>query len=416
MERTIEYIIDIINNQGLHRSKQLFAYDDKPIDIYLFDKSFLPKVKIIWNYLETQIDVRGITCTWDWVSTWLEQYHDLVDYWFCVGMSNGSPCGITLVTKETHRPLPLPIKSFHIGTNGEPYKDQIRPIYNKILVKEDKRLAFCQSLVAYLQKNFRCEEITFDDYNSQDLLDFAEELKKNGLNVVAERNVCRYFDLRTARQGHTEILSALSHETRYTVRRSIKAFENDLITEWAETPQQAKEILDELIDLYQKHWTNEGKKGMFASSRFTSFQYEIIKKLFYQGSVILFRVKSKKYGTLGCLYLFSHKGVCVGYQAGFNDFANVEFTTINKKRLRTGFIVHILCMEECMKRGMDIYNFGVGEYQYKRELTNAHSEVVTLSVRKNFKPLLRDTIIELYHKVDENKHGSLILKPLRSML
>lgn len=88
----------------------------------------------IWHKLERQTKNKNITNNWLWVTTWLHYFGNKVDYWFLAGFEKEKEVGIVLTTKEKYRKLPFPVASLHLGTNGEPFSDQVKMIHNKILV------------------------------------------------------------------------------------------------------------------------------------------------------------------------------------------------------------------------------------------------------------------------------------------
>ena len=374
------------------------------MEISILTKHDLEAAEQIWLALEKELHPTSITCRWDLIETWLELYGDVVDYWFIVGSVEDEAAGIMLITKETHRSLPLPVAAYHMGTNGEPFSDAVQIKNGKILVKKGLEKEFYAGILEAIT-TFKWEEIVLDDFDAEVADGFVAAFrlssahgKPGAVKIAIERNECQFMNLAKIRKEGISVLDAFSNDTRYSIRRSIKALGNDISVEWAEDDVQAQDILDELITLYNQNWHKRGKRGMFASERFTRFQYGIIKELFDTGSLLLCRVKSKEYGTLGCIYMLVDDGVAYGYQIGLLDFTDIDLKTINKKRLRVGFIVHALCMQESLDRGIDAYNFGVGDYGYKHELTNEVSKVVSVSIKRGLKPSLRDSIVKLYLK------------------
>ncbi len=351
---------------------------------------------LIWQKLENNLGVKNISNSVEWLKNWIAIYGDTVSYRFVVGVCQGQPVGITIITEEKMRPLPLPVRAFHIGTSGEPFSDALQMIRNTILVHEQYRKEFMKAITEAINVESKWEEMVLHEYEEKTAEDFIDVVESENLKYSVRREACRFFDFTAINKTQDSFLSNFSRETRYTIRRSIRALESDISIEWAENTEQAFDILDELIELYNKKWQAHGKKGMFASSRFLAFQKEIIRSSFHKGSIILCRVKSSKYGTLGCLYMFVNNGMTVGYQIGLRDFSEIPLDTINKKRLRIGFIVHSKCMEECYKRGIRAYNFGAGEYAYKNELTNSVSYSVSISVQNSVKPKLREAIVSIY--------------------
>lgn len=365
----------------------------------VFTRNDIATVEPLWRELEKQFASVSITCRWDLVDSWIQLYGDVIEFWFVAGFVKDKVVGITLVTKETNRPLPLPVASYHIGTNGEPYSDAAQLKHGKILVKKGHEKAFYTAVIEAIQA-FKWEEIVLDDFDASVADAISEVLHDGGLRADMERNTCRFMNLQRVRKNGGNILDTLSTDTRYSIRRSIKALGNDITVEWAENEEQALDILADLVKQYDEMWQKRGKRGMFASQRFSKFQHKIITKLFKTGSILLCRVTSKTYGTLGSIYMLVDNGIAYGYQMGLKDFSDIDIKTINKKRLRVGFTVHALCMQEALDRGLDGYNFGVGEYDYKNELTNDVSEVVSISVKRGFKPAVRDFLVNLYLKSD----------------
>lgn len=379
----------------------------------IVDKKNLQQVALLWNKLESQISTVGLSCKWDWIQTWLNHYGDVVDYWFVVSSIQNDVYGIALITKETHRPLPIPVKAFHIGTNGEPYQEMVRMINNKVLVKESFKKLFYVNLVETIMEHFKWEEIVFDLYNEQEILDLQELLLGKNLHVSVDTESCWEFNLDEPRKFNTDVLTQYSHSTRYAIRKTLTALDNNVTTEWAETAEQGLDILQDLIILYEKKWKAKGTKGMFASKRFLAFQKEIITKLVPTGDVVLFRVRNSKLGTIGCLFLYIDNGVAYGYQIGLDDFEDVQFPTINKKHFKPGFLLHLLFTEECLKRGLKAYNFSTGYYPYKSLLTNKQNNVVSLYIRRRITPYVRENIMKFHYKLIHNKNAAILLKPLR---
>jgi hypothetical protein len=409
--------IELLTNKIINDSSTTLGVKSGDLSTYIISSNLKADIFILWEYLQNQIPEVGLTCKIDWVSTWLQYYEDAVNYWFILAVDkNNLPCGLTLVTKETQRNLPIPVKSFHIGTSGESFKDLVRMVNNQVLCLDEFKIDFYKALIKTIKIHFSWEEICFDHYNSNEATYIIKAIRDLNLSYSLEKEPTLFFDLEKARINSSKILDNLSSEIRYTIKRSLKAFDNDITTKWAETESEALEILDEMTIFYNETWKKLDRPGMFASKKFSDFQKEIIKKLIKTNEVILFKAESKKYGTLGCLYLLVDNGVGYGYQLGLNSFDNVEFENINKKRLRTGYILHSLCMQECLDRGFKSYNFSTGIYQYKKDLTNNEDEVVMLSIRKGTKPLLRDQIISLYDYLNKDKKAPKLLVLLRKVI
>ncbi len=395
---------------------KISAITKHDLEMYRLEKLDIAIVQSIWQYLESLVAEVGITCTWEWVSTWLEHYGDVVDHCFILATYQGRPCGVTIVTRETNRKLPIPVKSLHIGTSGEPYKDQVQMINNQILAVEETREAFYESLLEVITTHFPWDEIVFDDYRHLDAQLVQQLMKNNSYKLTVDHKSCKFFDFSLARKNQSTVLSNLNADTRYWIKRSKKILGDDFMLEWADNEEHALDIFDEIGFLFQQKWTRHGQRGIFASKRYVSFHKTLISKLLPQQKVILFRVTSKQFGTVGCLYMFVEKGVAYGYQIGLQDFSKISFGNVNANRIKAGYILHTLCMQECMDRGFQAYNFSVGDYAYKKDLTNAEDVVSTVSVRQSLLPYLREGAIKLHYKLLHNKNAAYILRPIKMML
>lgn len=380
-----------------------------PVTIQILPAASRGKVEGIWKEIEASVANPPLVCTWDVVSTWLDQFEDLVSYWFIIGYSEKKPIGITLVTKETTRWIPFPVDAYHLGTQGEPLKDWVHMINNNILVENSYREAFISSLGKTLVESFSWEAFLVRD--ADPLL--TESLSKAIPNSITLRKVpetCHYIDLELLRKEKRSAMDAFSRDTRYQIRRSMKEFGN-LTIEDAKTMKQALDIFTELQILHQNSLRKKGRRGSYSSERFTAFHEELIRKRFKKGSLMFFRVISDRLGTLGCFYLLIDNGVAFGYSSGMNDFSNRELTSINRKRLKPGFVMHALCLQVCLDRGLKEYNFSTGSGDYKKELAPHTKTLTTLKLQRSLKSKLREAMVESYLKAEEKQQFRIVLKP-----
>ena len=155
------------------------------------------------------------------------------------------------------------------------------------------------------------------------------------------------------------------------------------------------------------------RKGKFASDSYFEFQKKLIKKLFDHNKTLFIRVKSKKYGTLGCFYCLVDHGIAYATQLGIVDLDTVDIGTINKKRVYAGYTVHAMFMEECLKRGLKGYSYSTGLDPYKSYLTNAQETEFNISIMRGIKPWIRYLIFKIITKLDKNKKASLTIRTLR---
>lgn len=386
---------------------------ESEITIRVLTKHDIVAAEAYWKELEGQKAYTPLVCRWDWVSTWLGIYGDLVTYWFCVGFRDNTVVGITLITKEAARWIPVPVNAYHLGTQGEPLKDWVHMVNNDVLALDGEYDRFIRALTTVMAEKFSWEEFLIEDAHPEFAKKLSASLTASQLKVKEVLQVCNYVDLQSLRERNMTAMEHFSSDTRYQIKRNLKEF-GELDIEYAEKIPQALSIFEELITLHQSTMQKKGKRGSFSSERFTAFHRNIIANMFHSGSIILFRVKSSRLGTIGCFYLFVDNGTAFGYLGGLNDFSNIGIKTINSKRLKPGFVMHALCMQACLDRGITEYNFSVGNELYKNELAKDVKTLVTLKVLKSLKSKMRESMFETYIKADEQKQFRLLLKPIYS--
>lgn len=348
-----------------------------------------------WQDLERQIGNTGLTNSWPWVKTWLDHYAEMVQPTFAFGIRGGQLIGATIITRSRRGKLGITIPTLYLGTAGESKKDGAFVEYNRLLVAPQHLDAFAQALLLTLQQQFRWSELWLEGFVPQHAEALMHAGAQAGISFQAVRAPSPAFALQPAGAGHQDILSSLGKNTRYHIRRSMRLFESALgpqRVEWAETPEQAKDMLRELIQLHQRRWQQAGHAGAFSSGRARRFHEGLIDSLglWPQGAVSVVRVA---YGetTIGCLFHLIDEGCHALYsKAGFAQF--------EEKKLQPGLVTLALCMAECQRRGLATYDFLVGEYRYKAELANMEKSLIWAAAQRGLRGWLYNKAHPLYRR------------------
>ena len=352
----------------------------------------------IWTALEASLKRDALACSWVWTGTWLEHYGDLVPHRFAVGAAHGAPCGIALVTAGVDRRRgPFRVRSRHLGTAGEPPADSAYVEYNRILVEDQRRQAFSRALLAELARDPVWHELTLDGFAPEE----AEPLLAVEPGLVARRELCRIIDLRAADRTGGDVLDTLSSRMRKQMRRSLRGLDA-LESDWAETPEQALEIFDELVRLHQAQWVRAGQPGVFASHRFTAFHRALVPRLAARRAVILFRIRSPG-GTIACEYGFIERGRALAYQSGRAIHPD--------RQVRLGLVSDVVCSQACYDHGLREYDFLAGDSIHKRQLATGQRELVWATWRR---PSRRWQAIELMATVKRRASAAPWVRPLRA--
>jgi CelD/BcsL family acetyltransferase involved in cellulose biosynthesis len=334
----------------------------------------------VWLELERQVGDVGLACSWDWTDVWLDHFGDVVDHDFVVVKEGSVPRAVTLLTRGVGRTRHrVPVKTLHFGTAGEPEQDAIYVEYNRVLVAPAMRRAAAAAVLSVIHEDDSWDELRLDGFAPED----AEPFLAVDTNLEARFEPCPTVDLRSADQRNGDVLAILTSNTRYQVRRSVRAFEG-VEGHWAETIDDAFDIFSELVHLHQRRWRDAGRPGVFASERFLEFHRSLVSRLFSKGAVCLYRARSPL-GTIGCLYSFIERGNVFSYQLGLARFGD--------NKMKPGFVTHALCMQESYERGLSDYNFLADASPWKRELATAERQLVwAVASRPRLKIRLADAL------------------------
>lgn len=322
----------------------------------------------IWRDLERSIGIDALTATWAWTDAWLEQFGDLVPHRFAVGLGPGGPCGIALVTSGVRqRRGPLPIRTLHIGTAGEPMGESVCVEYNRLMVAPEHRDAFVAQLFGAIKQAFGSWDIfELNGFAPDD----AELIAAHCPSFHQDRRVCHVADLNLARAAGGDVVKTFSKSVGVKIRKNLRRFEErfgPVSGEWITDVARAMPVFDELVLLHQQRWTTAGYTGSFASARFLAFHRSLIARLLGEGKIVLYRATAGEQ-VLGTFYGFVERGAIYHYQWGLAHFED--------NNLSPGFVVGALCMDEALKRGYDEVNWLAGDVRYKRDLANTSRELV----------------------------------------
>lgn len=199
-----------------------------------------------------------------------------------------------------------------------------------------------------------------------------------GTMVVQAVRPAPYVDLATIRATGSGYLASIGAGTRYQIRRSERRYaEIGVLTlRRAETVAEAHDFLDALAALHQQSWAQRGKVGAFANPMFLRFHHALINRTL--GEIDLLRFDAGGH-VIGYLYNFRHRGRASTYQSGF-AYAPGE------AHRKPGLTCHHLAAEMYLAEGLDAYDFLAGEARYKRNLSNASTDLHWIEIMQGWSP------------------------------
>lgn len=322
----------------------------------------------LWQEIEQAVGVDALTATWAWTETWLEHFGDLVPHRFAVAFAPEGPCGVALVTSGVRqRRGPLPVRTLHLGTAGEPMGESVCVEYNRLMVAPRHRAEFIERLFAAIRREFgSCDIFELNGFAPEDAAAITERFPA----FQIERRVCHTADLAQIRASSGDVVKGLNKSVGAKIRKNVRRFEErygPVAGEWITDVARAGPVFEELVALHQQRWTAAGYTGSFASSRFLGFHRALIANLLGEGRIVLYRATAGEQ-VLGTFYGFVERGSIYHYQWGLAQFED--------NNLSPGFVVGALCMQEALDRGYDEVNWLAGDVRYKRELSTTSRELI----------------------------------------
>ncbi len=370
----------------------------RPLWLQLLDSSERSAAMRQWREVEAALSNRRLMCSSTWTETWLDHYGALVPHRFVIATRGGQPCGMALLTTGVgQHEGPFPLRTWHVGTAGEPDADSVCIEYNSLLVRDEDRIDFARQLVDWINSQSDCDQAHFDGFAADEI---AHLLADNPQALVTRRP-CRYFDLRAAREANVEPIELLGPRTRASLRKSMRRL-GQPVGEWAASAERAEEMFHRMVERHQARWNAIGQPGSYASRRFREFHIDLVHRLVPIGAMGMYRVASPT-GILGCTQVFIDDNRAVGYQSGWSQQSGDA---------SPGLVITYLCMAECQRRGLDQFDFMAGESDYKRRLSTHATELAWVALRRpRWKFVVLDKLRQIKHALARIGAAVGVMKP-----
>ena len=336
----------------------------------------------LWQSLEVKLSNQRLTCSSVWTDTWLDHYGDLVPFQFVIGVRHGTIIGIALLTQGVLQSAgPFRLKTWHVGTAGEPELASICVQYNSVLCQPQDQLEFGQMLWNWAQRETNCDEFRLDGFDSTTV----NPLLALHPEACVERRVAFYFDLKSVRESGEEPIMRLGSHTRANIRRTQRDL-GDVRVEWAESVERAELLFHQLVELHQARWNAEGLPGVYSSERFHDFHVDLLHRLFPLGRMSLVGVSAGN-RLIACSQLLVDNNRTHFYQCG---------RLPSSGRVSHGLILDYMCIQECLQRGFDEADFLGGVSEHKRRLSTNQAELAWVTWRR---PNLKNSAIDTLRRV-----------------
>ncbi|HIE51041.1 MAG TPA: GNAT family N-acetyltransferase, partial [Armatimonadetes bacterium] len=329
-----------------------------------------------WNALLRESRVDTIFLTWEWLWTWWQVFSPGRELRIIALWDGKHLVGLAPFLKRPVSYLPgLVFDRLEFLASGEEEADEICSDYLNFIAHRDyeqlvvRTLAHCLTTTLYQE----WDEIVLSALEGNNPYgEWLPDLFPPPRYLVTRRPLSTSFRL-SLPASWEEYLQSLSRNTRAQVRRSLRALEE--AGEWRlhrpTTREELSAAEETLRTLHQSRWTKRGKPGVFASERFCTFHYRMMRYLFAQGQLDLVTLIVKG-EPIGCLYNLRYGDTVFFYQSGIREVAD--------KHLRPGVLLHVLAIREALGQGFSTYDFLRGEMRYKRSLGGRPCPLVELRI------------------------------------
>jgi hypothetical protein len=355
-----------------------------------------------WQALEQRLGSQHLKSSWKWISTWLDHFGNDApsnpgsSHAFAFGRAEHHDIGAAIVPVSNFDLTVCTIPVIAFGTAGEPLRERNYVFHNQLLVEPAWLDAFAQGLMNLIARR-AWSVLWIEGFISEQADALMRAGQQIGMRFDISKELSPTFDFR---QLHPEqhILQGISHAQRSKIRRSMKALHTQFgpcSVEWATTPAQAHDILEELMHLHTLQWQRKGSPGLFHTERLKNYHRHLIDALF-PDHLIAFRVKQGK-TTIGCLLnlIEDAGGHITNHRSGFLTFDDHHLNNT----LKPGYVTNLLFMTEARARRYTEFDLLPEPSNYKRHITNAHHLLVSAESYKGPRSLAFRSARHLYRKL-----------------
>jgi CelD/BcsL family acetyltransferase involved in cellulose biosynthesis len=365
-----------------------------------------------WRALEHHLGNERLKNSCHWISTWLNHFgtgnpFDAgIPYSFVFGKHGTEDVGAALITNPTFDLTLVRVPAIAIGTAGEPIRERTWVQYNQLLVDAAHTQSFAQKLMDLLAKR-KWSIAWLEGFTEEHGSALLQAAAKNRISVDVTEEPSPTFTFEKARElaaaGKNAlspldaVLAQISHDQRSKIRRSMKNLDRLLgprCTEWAQTRQQAHDILEELMKLHTIQWERKGEPGAFGTMRLRSYHRELVDVLFPK-NLIAFRVKQGE-TTVGCLVnlVEDDAGHTTNFRSGFVVFEDHALSN----RLKPGYVTNLLFAAEAMRHGYAEFDLLDGHMEHKRHISNSSHTLIHGEAHQGLRAQAFATARDIYRR------------------
>ncbi len=301
-----------------------------------------------WRRLEADATGRSFFQSWSWVGCLAEQrFRDPV---LIRAMDGGRTIGLALFNRNAGR--------LCLAEAGDPGLDAPFIEHNAPLAAGPRATAIEAALLRAAWGTPRVGRLILSGVAPR-LLGAA-----GGRAWRVQERPAPLVDLDAVRAAGGDWLATRSANTRYTLRRSMRAYDarGRLRLDAARSAAEALDWFGALVLLHTRTWRDRGTAGAFATPFLLDFHRALIATTVARGELDMLRVTTAA-RDVGYLYNFRLGGRVYAYQSGLDHAGAAPHG-------KPGLTCHALAIARALAGGERVYDFLGGAAQYKTSLAN----------------------------------------------
>lgn len=337
-----------------------------------------------WLELESRSSNHSFFLSWYWIGNWLRLVKPQCSPMVMRIISEGRLVGLAIVCKGKAPVLRYArISQLLLNVAGDPDLDSIAIEYNGFLCADGMDEAITTAGLTWLMQDHVPNQAVRLDGVSEQISKLAEAVS---LSLGRELHLLNlhpapFVDLAAVRDSGKDYLSQLSRNTRQSLKRSLRHYENIGPVEYhiAGTLDEALAIYTELEAAHQANWQARGKASSFSLPGIQKFHLMLINSAFAHGHIEIARISAGGQ-PIGYLYNFIWRGTVLAYQSGFNYGED--------EAAKPGYVSHYMAILSAIAKGHNVYDFMAGQVQHKSSLSNRSQNLSWIQLR-SLSPLVR---------------------------
>lgn len=345
------------------------------LQLITYEKEF-ENLQEEWNILLKNSDSDCIFLTWEWMNLWWETFHEYRRLGIITFRENGELIGIVPLLSRKFKYFGIfPVRRMEFLGVGENEDDEICSEYLNIITKKGEEAKVISGLIGYLKNTDMWDEINLGELSEENLntrILFDKIKASNLYYFVKEDGNSHYINLPTT---WPDLLNNLSPDFRKKINSYHKRLERKGNVEFKTvTDSQGLDCtFDKFICLHQKRWVSLGKRGCYASKKFTEFHRKLVKILSGKGLLSISLLEIDK-NPVAARYDFLYNNRIYCYQSGFDP----EFD----KKISIGNVLRAYCLADYIQRGFTEYDFLKGDGRHKIAWAKNFRKIYNLKIIK----------------------------------